>query len=502
MEKTIHITESESDTIVIERLKKALLVSENNFKQLFNSSPVPQWIYDIGLLRLLLVNDAAIKKFEYSAEEFLDMTILEMAPPEEVQQLMLYHEFMKTTNEPFSVMGLHRKRNSEIVLAETTYVNIKYKDQPCVLVSSSDSAEKIKLEEKISSLKVNRQQKITLEVINGQEKERDQIGKELHENISQLLATAKIYLGLARSNGHPGVPFIGQAEKILLNAINEIKSLSNSLVPSTLKLISFKQSLQGLFETYLVNKPFNIELSFEKELENLDDGIQISLFRIIQEQLNNILKHARAQNILISLGLADKISLSIKDDGSGYDTSANHTGNGISNIRNRVALYNGSVEILSAPQQGYTLLISIPYEKNNKTKTYTNILVVEDDMDDQEIIARAFAEVAPHCNITWLNNGGMLVDLLPSYPDKELPSLIVLDYNMPLLNGVETLKILELDKRFNKIPKIIYSSSSQNYIKNLCYSANAKAYITKGITMDEIKENIQEMLSFVQSDNL
>ena len=90
-----------------------------------------------------------------------------------------------------------------------------------------------------------------------------------------------------------------------------------------------------------------------------------------------------------------------------------------------------------------------------------------------------------------------MIDLLQSFPDKELPSLIVLDYNMPLLNGLETLKVLELDNRFKKIPKIIYSSSAQNHIRNLCYSANAKAYITKGATMDEIKENIQEMLSFL-----
>ena len=91
----------------------------------------------------------------------------------------------------------------------------------------------------------------------------------------------------------------------------------------------------------------------------------------------------------------------------------------------------------------------------------------------------------------------MLVDLLHTFSDDDLPSLIVLDYNMPLLNGLETLKVLELDQRFNKIPKIIYSNSTQNHIKKLCFSAKAKGYITKGVTMDEIKENIQEMLSLV-----
>jgi DNA-binding NarL/FixJ family response regulator len=68
---------------------------------------------------------------------------------------------------------------------------------------------------------------------------------------------------------------------------------------------------------------------------------------------------------------------------------------------------------------------------------------------------------------------------------------------MPLLNGLETLKALELNERFKKIPKIIYSSSSLSYYKNLSYAANAKGYITKGTTLDEIKYNVQEMLSFV-----
>ena len=404
---------------------------------------------------------------------------------------------MKTTNEPFSIVNPHRKKNSERLLVETTSVNINYKEKTCVLVTSSDITEKIKLEEKISLLKVTRQQKITQATINGQEMEREEIGRELHDNINQQLAAAKLYLESARSNEPLRIDFIDRAEKMLAKVINEIRSLSNSLVPPTLKDIGFKDSLKELFETYMVTQPFKIKLSFEEELNNLDHEIQISLFRIIQEQLNNILKHAHAQNVMISLSVTDQISLSIKDDGKGFDTTIKRKGLGITNIRNRVALYNGTVRIFSKPEQGCTLLISIPNEKNNKKKAHTNVLIVEDDPDDQEIITRAFAEVAPHYNITCLNDGKMLVDLLQSFPDKELPSLIILDYNMPLLNGLETLKVLELDQRFNKIPKIIYSSSSQNYIKNLCYSANAKAYITKGVTMDEIKENIQEMLSFV-----
>ena len=497
MEKSIHNIGSISDIVIIEGLKKALRASEKSFKQLFNCGHVPQWIYDTDSLLFLYVNDAAIKQYGYSAKEFLNMTILEIAPQEEIQKLVLYNEFMKTTNEPFSIVNPHRKKNSERILVETTSVNINYKERPCVLVTSSDITEKIKLEEKISLLKVTRQQKITQATINGQEREREEIGRELHDNINQLLTAAKLYLDSARSNEPQRIDFIDEAEKILVKAINEIRSLSNSLVPPTLKDIGFRDSLNELFETYMVTKPFKINLSFEEELNNLDHEIKISLFRIIQEQLNNILKHAHANNVMISLSVTDQICLSIKDDGIGFDTTIKRKGLGLTNIWNRVALCNGTVRILSKPEQGCEILIDIPNEKDNKTKVCTNVLIVEDDPDDQEIITRAFAEVAPQYNITCLSDGKMLVDLLQSYPDKELPSLIVLDYNMPLLNGLETLKVLELDQRFNKIPKIIYSNSSRNYYKNLCYSAHAKAYITKGVTMDEIKENIQEMLSFV-----
>jgi len=86
----------------------------------------------------------------------------------------------------------------------------------------------------------------------------------------------------------------------------------------------------------------------------------------------------------------DQIYLTINDDGKGFDTKIKTCGLGIANIKNRVELYNGTVEIISEPQHGYTLLISIPNGENNKNKAYSNVLIVEDDLDDQKIISRAF----------------------------------------------------------------------------------------------------------------
>jgi PAS domain S-box-containing protein len=497
MSNKINEIESPDDKTIIKGLKEDLCASESNFRQLFDSSHVPQWMYDTDSLLFILVNDAAVNKYGYSEEEFLRMTILQIAPPEEAQKQILYNEFMKTTKEPFSVVSAHRKKNNERVLVETSYFNIRYNNRQCILVTSQDITEKIKLEQKISLLKVARQQKITRETINGQEKERDQVGRKLDDNINQLLAAAMMYLEFARTNEQLRIDYIERGKQILTEAINEIRSLSNSLTPPLLKDFGFKDSIEELIENYPKSHPLNIDLVFDEKLNDVNQEIEILLFRIIQEQLNNILKHANAKNIQISLSITDQIHLSVIDDGTGFNISIPRKGSGITDMINRVEIYNGSIEFISQHQGGCTLLIHIPHEINSKEREYARIFIVEDDPDDQEIIASAFAQMDPYYKITFLNDGKLLVDLLQSFPDNELPALIVLDYNMPLLNGLETLKLLELDIRFNKIPKIIYSSSSQNYIRNLCYSENAKAYITKGATMDEIRENIQEMLSFL-----
>ena len=141
MSKEIKNIESLIDSTIIKGLKDDLLTSEDNFKQLFDSSHVPQWMYDRDSLFLIFVNEAAINKYGYSEEDFLRMTILQIVPPEEAQKLILYNEFMKTTKEPFSVVSPHRTKNNERILVETSYFNIRHNNRQRILVISRDITE-------------------------------------------------------------------------------------------------------------------------------------------------------------------------------------------------------------------------------------------------------------------------------------------------------------------------------------------------------------------------
>lgn len=89
------------------------------------------------------------------------------------------------------------------------------------------------------------------------------------------------------------------------------------------------------------------------------------------------------------------------DDGNGSNTAIMRQESGITDMTNRVELYNGSVEFISEPQGGSTLLINIPHKIIGKEGEYATILIVEDDPDDQEIISKAFAQMAPHCKFTF-----------------------------------------------------------------------------------------------------
>jgi len=210
---------------------------------------------------------------------------------------------------------------------------------------------------------LDRQKLVAQAVVDAQEKERAEIGKELHDNVNQILSTAKLYLELARSDEHERLNLISRSAENIFNAINEIRAISRSLVPPSIGDLGIIESINDLMESVRATRKLHVEFYYTPGIEILiNEKQQLMLFRIIQEQVNNVLKHAEASNLIIELMIdGNVVDLTISDNGKGFDKdNIRKRSVGLSNIASRAELFNGEINLITAPGKGCTLNIHIP----------------------------------------------------------------------------------------------------------------------------------------------
>lgn len=244
-------------------------------------------------------------------------------------------------------------------------------NRPSRLIGAmQDLTDRRKLEQQLTTEKINKQKQLTQATIEGQEKERSEISKELHDNINQILVTIKLYLELAIDDTRLKDDMIKRSAEKIMYCINEIRTLSKSLAPPSLNDYGLVEAITELIENIRLTKSFNIELNVKLDSINQFNSLQqLYIYRIIQEQLNNIIKHAHAKNVWVELiENYGSIDLIIRDDGRGFNPKEKSGGIGLTNIQNRAELLNGTLEIISARDAGCTLKVRIA------EKTYHDLM--------------------------------------------------------------------------------------------------------------------------------
>lgn len=126
------------------------------------------------------------------------------------------------------------------------------------------------------------------------------------------------------------------------------------------------------------------------------------------------------------------------------------------------------------------------------------IFLAEDDIDDQELLIEAMADHAENIKIETATNGRKAILFLENLPDHSLPCLIILDYNLPELDGAEILKVLSNHKRYHHVPKVVWSTSNSQMYKQVCLEGGAQAYFVKPSDVSGIKQLAKEMLSLCE----
>ncbi|MEK7226667.1 MAG: sensor histidine kinase, partial [Bacteroidota bacterium] len=216
---------------------------------------------------------------------------------------------------------------------------------------------------KLADQQLEQQKLITEVTIQAQEKERNELGRELHDNINQILATIKMYIGMAKEKEPPPKDLINQSYLYVSEAMEEIRKLSHSLVAPSLGDIGLNEALEELVQEINISNNLQVELICNTRTEkDIDDKMELMLYRIAQEQMNNILKYSQAKKAVINLQRDENnVFLIISDDGLGFDTSKTAKGIGLRNIHSRAEFYSGTMSVISAPGKGCTLEITIPY---------------------------------------------------------------------------------------------------------------------------------------------
>lgn len=204
-------------------------------------------------------------------------------------------------------------------------------------------------------------------ILKGEERERKRLALELHDGLGQLLSTIKLNVSGCQhevaTRGASASGDLNNALGLIDEAVSELRNISHNLMPSALLQLGLVPALEEL--TAKINRANQLNVRFQTfgMEQRSDAALEIMLYRVVQETLNNVLKYAQAKNVSVQLlREGNELNVMVEDDGVGFDTSTLKTATGIGwrNIQSRVEMMGGHIEVDSHPGHGTTVIIDLP----------------------------------------------------------------------------------------------------------------------------------------------
>jgi len=358
------ITQRKKAEETLKRYTEELEKSEKRYSDLFNLSPQPMWLYNPRTLKFVHANKAAIRQYGYTETEFLNMRIMDIMTEDQIvktRELIMKDKMEADSPDGFSRSSRHHKKNGDIIDVEIYNSPIVINETMLRSVIAIDVTERKQYE-----------YNITKAIIKAQEDERYEIGGELHDNVCQILAACQMSLGMLK-DAIPAAkaPYYNQCNDYIKMASDDIRNLSNDLAPAFLKESNLPEAFGRMLNSFNVDHHYETQLHCSENVKNypLSFELQQNLYRILQEQLKNIAHHAHASSIEVDVAIeSNKLNMQIRDNGAGFVVKDAEDGIGFTNIKRRVELYSGKIDIESSPGNGCKISLMIPLRNDTLRK--------------------------------------------------------------------------------------------------------------------------------------
>ena len=229
------------------------------------------------------------------------------------------------------------------------------------------------------------QVKMITTTLDAQEKERNLIGQELHDNVNQILVGTKLFLSMIKQDPMKNKMLISSCMETIQQAIDENRKIAHALVAPDFETKILADQIADLADNMLKASGIDVDINTTHLVESLlEEDQKLAIYRIAQEQCANIIKYAQAQLVNISLSTSDDcFKMIVADDGIGMEPNKQTKGIGLKNIKGRLTIFNGTVNIKTAPDKGFTLEITMPLIKGNVSDSrypkVQNIISIKND---------------------------------------------------------------------------------------------------------------------------
>ncbi len=358
-----------------------LRFGEQLFSQFVVNTPIAVAMFDTEM-KYLLLSDRWVSDFNIQGNDIIGRSHYEVIPNQPQHWVASHQRALKGHTDKFEQdIFIHANGKLDWVKWEILPWYTMDDKVGGVIIFNEVITQRKKAEE-ISNRLIEQRSRMAakVEII---EEERRNIARELHDGLGQLLTAAHLNLVLVEQNLEIDTNMVrdnlSRVKDLITTTIQEVRNISQNLRPAVLDDFGIVPAIRNLCDEYSSLGPLRVRFS-EYELEkHYSPGIEIAIYRICQESLNNIVKHSNATEASIELyNRHTHILIVIQDNGNGFDIKEAYkskAGSGLLNIQERAELLGGRVQMESQPQNGTEIIIEIPLRKSN------DFLTMQDDYE-------------------------------------------------------------------------------------------------------------------------